>query len=174
MKILKLLMALIAFCCAGVIVYLEYTERYLDENTIRVYCGLPENLISNLCCIAAPLLLGTVALLTLIEKVKNCEKGRVLMLTGTLACFGFLGLMIALSGGRIGYLLHELKSPDGNHAIYYMNDTKNDKTRWFRKGDSNEYEYFWFSENGSEDRVEWQENEISIDGHKVIYEWLDK
>ena len=38
----------------------------------------------------------------------NCEKGRVLMLTGTFACFGFLGLMVALTGGRIGYLLHEL------------------------------------------------------------------
>lgn len=173
MKILKYIMALAAVCCVALIAYLKLTQKHLDDQTIRVFWSMPENLIINVCSVAAALLVGSVALMSLVEKVRKKEGGKALMIVGTVMCYGLVGLIFFFTKGDLGYLMHEIKSPDGDHSIYYMNDTRYDEVRWFRKVGDNEYNYFWFTYGQSTDCLDWKEKALSIEGHDVIYEWLD-
>ncbi|SEH79957.1 hypothetical protein SAMN02910265_02755 [Ruminococcus flavefaciens] len=173
MKILKIVLLLAALVCVGGVCYFETTNSGVDEKTLRVFCGMPESLISNLCFIGIPLFIGAAAVISLVERIRANKNGVIILGFVALICGGALGLIYAITGGHIGYFMHELESPNGNHSVYYVRNKETGDVAWLRKGNGHTYYIIKSTDTGALDDIEWKDDALSLDGEIFEYDLLD-
>ncbi len=173
MKILKIVLLVAALVCFGGICYLETTQSGLEDHAVRVFCGMPENFISNLCFVGVPLFIGAAAVIALVERIRANKNGVLILGFVALLCGGALGLIYAISGLHLGYFMHELESPDGKHSVYYVRDKETGDVEWLRKGDGHIYYIIKSTDSGALDDVEWKDDALSVDGETFGYDLLD-
>lgn len=173
MKILKIVLLLAALVCVGGVCYFETTNSGVDEKTLRVFCGMPESLISNLCFIGIPLFIGAAAVISLVERIRANKNGVIILGFVALICGGALGLIYAISGFHIGYFMRELESPNGNHSVYYVRNKETGDVAWLRKGNGHTYYIIKSTDTGALDDIEWKDDALFLDGEIFEYDLLD-
>lgn len=122
MKIAKIVLGVLVIVSVLIIVLLV---SYSNSNPeIQFAIGrIPDEIIGVVCVILVPAALGAICILALIEKILSGSKGKGLMIAGIV----IFGCVTALLGSAAYSLRHdtsmikELKSPDGQYKIYYIN-----------------------------------------------------
>jgi hypothetical protein len=173
MKILKIVLLVAALVCVGGIFYFESTQSSLGDHAVRVFCGMPENFISNLCFVGVPLFIGAAAVISLVERIRENRNGIIILGFVALLCGGALGLIYAISSGHIGDFMHEMESPDGKHSVYYVRNKYSGDVEWLRKGDGHVYYIIKRTDSGALDDIEWKDDALSVDGETFGYDLLE-
>lgn len=174
MKIVKIIMALAALLCACGVAYFEITQKNLGDHAVRVFCRMPENLICNLCFVGVPVFLGALIVIALVQRVREHKNGIVILGLLALICGGVLGLIYGITGGRLGYFMHEIESPDGKHSVYYVRNKYSGDVEWLRKDKGHMYYIIKNTDTTALDNIEWKDDELSLDGESFSYNVIDK
>lgn len=122
MKIAKIILGVLAFACIAAAV-LTFSFNHFNKETLLAIGKIPDEVIFMVCVVLAPAALAAVCVLALIEKIMSGSKGKGLMIAGMI----IFGCVTAFMGSIVYGLrddtsmIKELKSPDGQHKIYYIN-----------------------------------------------------
>ncbi|MCR5599570.1 MAG: hypothetical protein K6G33_02355 [Ruminococcus sp.] len=171
-RLFEYILAGLAVICILAMVTIHVTR---DKEIMRAFFGLPETMVDNICFYLAPFFFGTAALLGFIEKCRNGEKRKALMLSGTIMCYLMVALLIKLAGFDVGSPLKTIKSPDGKHTIYYNEAGDDDeKLICFVRKSFIKYDPVFTMRKGEEADIEWKDDYFLRHGWRYQYPDYEK
>lgn len=122
MKLAKIILGVLIIVSIALLIGLFFFEQN-NPRTVLAVGNVSYEVITMVCLVYPPVALVLICIITMIEKFRSGAKGKFLMVAGIIvfgAASAFMGRVASSLTDKTS-LIKVLKSPDGQHMIYYTN-----------------------------------------------------